>query len=339
MLFMSSSNSIVIFRLGSLGDTIVALPCFHKIAEAFPNEKKIVLTNFPVSNFAAPIQQILNSSGLIDDVIEYPLGLRSIKEFLLLRKKLKNTGSNTLIYLSTPRGVEPWKVLRDIIFFRLCGFSNIIGAPISEDLVCHRIDPKSKTVERESERLARTLSALGEIDLDRSSSWDLKLTKDEFVNSQKILGLDESQKFFAINMGGKVTANDWGLENWSELVTLLSANLSSLQIVIIGGADDWKRGEEILRVWDCIGVNLCGLLSPRESAAVLSKALFFIGHDSGPLHLAAAMQTTCIGLYGNNKPANMWHPYGSKHIIHHEIAGVRFISPHLVLSSVLNILN
>ncbi len=37
-------GSIVIYRLGSLGDTIVALPCFRRIAQSFPQAERILLT-------------------------------------------------------------------------------------------------------------------------------------------------------------------------------------------------------------------------------------------------------------------------------------------------------
>ena len=57
------TQPIVIYRLGSLGDTIVALPCFHAITRAHPGAERIVLTNFPVSAKAAPLEGILGGSG------------------------------------------------------------------------------------------------------------------------------------------------------------------------------------------------------------------------------------------------------------------------------------
>ena len=69
---------IVIYRLGSLGDTVIALPCFHKVAQTWPNAERIVLTNFPVSSKAAPLEVVLRESGLIHEAIAYPVGTRSI---------------------------------------------------------------------------------------------------------------------------------------------------------------------------------------------------------------------------------------------------------------------
>jgi len=46
---------VLIYRLGSLGDTVAALPCFHLIERAFPDAERLVLTNVPVSTKAAPL--------------------------------------------------------------------------------------------------------------------------------------------------------------------------------------------------------------------------------------------------------------------------------------------
>ena len=151
-------NPILIYRLGSLGDTVVSLPCFHLIAQVFPDRKRLVLTNFPILKTAPPLEQVLRGSGLIDGVIEYPLGTRSIHEFLKLRREIKKAGSDTLIYLTEPRG--RLSVFRDMIFFRICGISKIIGAPFSSDSHENKVDPINFTVEPECERLARAIIQL-----------------------------------------------------------------------------------------------------------------------------------------------------------------------------------
>ena len=44
-------------------------------------------------------------------------------------------------------------------------------------------------------------------------------------------------------------------------------------------------------------MNLCGRLSIRETAAVMKHADVYLGHDSGPMHLAAAAGVPCVGIY------------------------------------------
>ncbi len=78
---------VVIFRLGSLGDTVVALPCFHLIERAFPDAERIVLTNHPVSSKAPAVESVLRSSGLIHGTVSYQIGSRNPREAARARSR------------------------------------------------------------------------------------------------------------------------------------------------------------------------------------------------------------------------------------------------------------
>ena len=328
----NKNSPIVIYRLGSIGDTVIALPCFHKISQSFPDREKIVLTNIPISAKAAPLASLLSPSSLIDRVIEYPLNMRSLVGLLRLRKNLLETKSTTLIYLNASRG--RLKVLRDICFFRLCGFTKIIGAPISYDLLNCRVDPATGLVESEAKRLIRNMSSLGDINYEDRKYWDLLLTKQEHEISISRLTPLGSLSFFTINMGGKDASKDWGAKNWSDLIGKLSLIHPLLGLVVVGASEDAERAEQILKLWPNRKVNLCGIVNPRECAAVLGKSLFFIGHDSGPLHLAAAVNVKCIGLFGKFNKPKRWHPLGGNHQIIHCIEGVEKIHVQTVVNAI-----
>ena len=115
------AEKVVIYRLGTLGDTVVALPCFHQIARVFPNAARIILTNeVPSSAIAHPLS-ILSGSGLVHGSIAYPIGLRSPNRLLNLARQLRSLEANTLIYLTESRGIG--RTLRDVAFFRFAGFT------------------------------------------------------------------------------------------------------------------------------------------------------------------------------------------------------------------------
>ena len=171
------SKRIVIFRLGSLGDTIVALPCFNKIVECYPDNERIALTNIPVSSQAASLQSILGPGGFIHETIEYRVGTRSFGELSALRQRLRGLEADTLIYLGGGRSVSA--VYRDILFFRACGFSRIIGAPTTRALSFGRRNADNGLFEHEGSRLARCLAALGPIDPGSAAARNLRLTSEE----------------------------------------------------------------------------------------------------------------------------------------------------------------
>ena len=67
-------------------------------------------------------------------------------------------------------------------------------------------------------------------------------------------------------------------------------------------------------------VNLCGKLTPRESAAAFERARMFVGHDSGPMHLAAAVQTPCVAIFAARNIPRVWFPFGEQHrVVYHRV--------------------
>jgi len=334
---LDKQQRVVIYRLGSLGDTVVALPCFHKVQQTWPCAERIVLTNFPVSSKAAPLEVILREGGLIHQAVAYPVGTRSIVELWRLATHLRSLKADVLVYLTPARGLA--NAFRDWLFFKLCGFKHIFGTPLSDDLQkCREIVPASATQtrveERECERLARCLQALGPIDLNDPEAWDLRLSEREINVGDQVLAPFAATAYFAINMGGKAREKDWGLGNWKMLLRKMSEQYRGHGLLIIGAAEDSERAQLIADTWEGPVIDACGRLSPRESAAAMRHAVAFIGHDSGPLHLAAAAGVRCVGLFGDLNQPQRWHPPGSQHRIIHCMSGLAAISVPEVLNAV-----
>jgi heptosyltransferase III len=310
-----SPGRVVIYRLGSLGDTIVALPCFHAVARKYLHAERIVLTNYPVASVAAPLEAVLGKGGLVTRYISYPSRLRTVRELAALRKKLSALEADTLIYLASSRGLaSAW---RDFVFFKLCGFSRIIGIPLTPDLQGNRVDALTGIVEPECERLARTLAPFANIDLNDNSAWDLLLNDEEHAAGAAIVARFEGRPFIAIHTGGKAVEKDWGEVNWRALLADLSTTHGDHGLLLLGAGEDQQRYTAIVGSWRGPVVNGAGALSPRACAAALQSARLFIGHDSGPLHLASISGAPSVGLFGRYNLPRKWHPYiGENRIIH-----------------------
>lgn len=327
------TQRIVVYRLGSLGDTVVALPCLHAVAAAFADAERVVLTNFPVSAKAAPLEAILAGSGLVHRFLAYPVGTRSWRALAALRRSLRALDASTLVYLTPARGrLAAW---RDLVFFRLCGFGRIVGVPVSADLQRNRRLPDG-SVEHECARLARCIAPLGDVALGDAAAWSLHLSAVEQQAAQALLAPAGQQPRIAVNMGCKVAENDWGEANWSALMRQLRERCAGHALVFVGAAEDEARARRVGALWAGPVVNLCGQATPRVSAAAMCGARLFVGHDSGPLHLAASVGVACVGLYGNKNEPRKWHPYGGSHRILHEMRGVPAIAVETVAAAVLD---
>jgi heptosyltransferase III len=316
-------ETVLIFRIGSIGDTVVALPCFHYVARRFSTSRRILITDIPAARKAAPAEAILTNSGLIDGVIYFPAS-RRLGDLVKLRTEIRAMMSNTLIYIAD-RDLP--RVLRDVCFFRWCGIREIIGATLSRDLRYPRVDLASRLVEPEAERLARSLSALGRIAVGDPAQWDLRLQPSEIQKGETAVAALTGRDYIAVNMGGKVESKDWGDERWRSLLDLMAKDYAHIGLVFLGSSEEFERSSRISRSWIGPSLNLCGVLSPRESAAAMRRAVAFVGHDSGPMHLAAAVGVTCVCMFGNFNRPKWWHPYGEQHRIIHDMRGVLAVAP------------
>ncbi|WP_413203953.1 glycosyltransferase family 9 protein [Rhodospirillum sp. A1_3_36] len=324
---------IVLYRLGSLGDTIVALPCIHAARRTFPDARWVLLTNHPVSEVAPSPASVLGSS-FIERVIEYPLGTQSLPTLWTLAKVLRSLGSDTMIYIPAKRG--GWAAWRDWVFFKLIGFRRILCFPRSVDLQTHRQESGTGNVEREASRLVRCCRAdFGPIDLEARESWDLRLTAKECAQGRAVLSSAVGRSVIAVNMGGKTPLQDWGEENWRVLFQILAPSRGEYGLVFLGAPEDRERAEKVAVGWRGSVLNACGTLSPRESAAVLAGVDLFVGHDSGPMHLAASLGVNTLGLFGTKDlPPGQWYPTGPRVTVLQATDGMQSLSVESVVDKV-----
>jgi len=93
----------------------------------------------------------------------------------------------------------------------------------------------------------------------------------------------------------------WGSKRWPYYPELAARLAADVAVVVVGGQDDVELGDAIVAAIRPSGrpaVNACGRLTLRESAALIGRASALVTNDSAPLHLAAAMGTPIVGLFG-----------------------------------------
>lgn len=316
------ARRVLIYRLGSLGDTVVALPALHLVARAFPAAERRMLTNYPVSVKAPAAAAVLGESGLVDGYFRYAAATRNWAELLRLWWKLIRWRPEALVYLGPARGVEAAR--RDGRFFRLCGVGRQIGVPLTEAMQENK--PGKDGLEPECERLARNLSELGDARVEERASWDLRLTAEEKARGAEAIAGAGERRIIVFSIGTKLQANDWGGERWRELMGRLGGMYPGYALVFTGVAGESAGSEVVAEGWresagaGCVTINLCGKLTPRESAAVFARAEVFLGHDSGPMHLAAAVGTTCVAIFAARNLPRVWFPYGAQHrVVYHAV--------------------
>lgn len=313
---------VLIYRLGSLGDTVAALPCLHLVERAFPDADRRMLTNFPINAKAAAAEAILGGSGLVQGYFGYPVGLRKLSVLLGLWWRLFRFRPQVVVYLAAARGVETAR--RDRKFFGLLGGGRLVGFPLTDDLQKNRLLHGS--LEPECARLARNLAELGDARLDEQASWDLRLSAAEHARAAQALAPAAGRPLLMFSVGTKLQANDWGVERWRALMVRLGQQFAEYALAFTGVAGESDASEYVAQGWregagpDAVVLNLCGRLTPRESAACFQRARAFLGHDSGPMHLAASVGTPVVAIFSARNLPGMWFPHGSRHrVLYHQV--------------------
>jgi len=308
---------VLIYRLGSLGDTVVAVPSFHLIERTFPNAQRVLLTNLPVHSKAPAAFGVLNGSGLVHDFINYPIATRTVAELARVWRQIRQFRPQVVVYLTQRRAERD--VRRDRWFFRLCGVRHVIGLPVG-DLNESLYDAANDRWEYEAARLLRCLADLGQVDPFDLVNWDLRLTMAEEKKAKDLLARLPGTPLIACGPGTKMQAKDWGEENWRALLTKLSGKMPRHGLILVGAEEDATVADYVGSEWRGPVVNLCGALTPRETAAVLQYTELFLGPDSGPMHLAAAYGVPCAIPFSARMNPGPWFPIGTKHrVVYHRV--------------------
>ncbi len=112
----------------------------------------------------------------------------------------------------------------------------------------------------------------------------------------------------------------WPLERFAALGTAVSRSLGA-RVVVTGSAGERPLAQRLCDLLAPGTLNLAGRLSWTELEALLARATLVIGVDSGPLHLAAAVRTPSLALFGPADPAQFapWGPPAQHRVVHADL--------------------
>jgi len=133
----------------------------------------------------------------------------------------------------------------------------------------------------------------------------------------------ESKRYIHIHAPSRWTFKCWTSKGWATVIKSLSLEGWPTVLTAAPSETEIKIVEAILEQSDGHGISLAGQLSLKELAALSARAKIFIGVDSAPMHIAAAMDTPVIAVFGPSGERH-WGPWPN---------GLPLTSPHRVISS------
>ena len=317
----SEIKNALVFRPGSLGDTIVALPALWSLREQLRSAKITHLYNIDRRNqhYITP-RDVLDGSGLVDEWLEYPLfdgqsrvsrAISRIRLFLNLRM----SRFDAVVYLM-PRERRQTQIDRDIAFFRAAGIGIFFGVDHLRKNRFELFNPRSATrVVNESTFLQNCLQSDGFAPVSPEDFDWLKISESErsAVETLRASQFEECalRTLLAVSPGSKRPSRMWSEDRFLNVIKRLVAGKNVFPI-FFGSTAEIDICERIKQTLGT-GFNAAGKLSVRESAALLRICRLYLGNDTGTMHLAAAVGTPCVALFSAADRDGQWEPFGKGH--------------------------
>lgn len=298
---MSEARNIIIVQTAFLGDVILTLPLAQVLKRKFPSSR----ISFVVVPAAA---ELLGNHPAIDDPVVYDKRGRDrgLSGLFRLGGELRKRRFDTALV--------PHRSLRSAALVRIAGIGTRIGFDASAGrFLFNRVIPYERT-HHEVRRNLSLLAALGIETGEMEFPALYPARADEAAAAQFLTekGIAGHERLIGFAPGTVWNTKRWPLERFAETARTLAS--SGHPVVLIGGRDDAPLADAIIREAAPGGgvVSAAGRLSLLASAALIRRCAVLLSNDSAPVHLALAVRTPVIVIYGATIPGFGFAPYGER---------------------------
>lgn len=274
------------FKPGAIGDLLHTLPALKSLRKKYPFARITVVVS-------PGLEPLLRETMIADNVLVFDKSKlkKKLKDFIEFGLLLRRERYDLFIDLqpSIRSRVLRWisRPVRALVYRKQRRREN-------RDQRLHAVD-----------NFMETLRPLG-ID-EPVTSIDLPVVPDALRGADRFLadhGIDAAQPVIALNcsVGSARPARNWFPERFALLADRIISELGAA-VVFVGGGEDRELVRRVIAGMRGKAVSAAGELSIEHSAALLSRCACLVSSDTGPLHLATAVGTPVIGLYGSTDPA------------------------------------
>ena len=308
---------ILIVKLSAIGDVIHTLPALIALRGHYPEAEitwLVETTAAPIIDGHPALDQILISrrKEWVDAILHQDGKARKIalKEAFGFIQKLRQNRYDIIIDF---QNLFKSGVLVGLVRGRRkVGFDK--GMQRNEK-AHHFYNRRVPPVSMEIHAIERYLTLLEAIGVkDKRIAYQIPVSDTDIHEVDRLLtdaGVGKNEKLVAINPMARWETKLWKPERFAQVAEQLVAT-GQIKVVFTGGAADRDKLDAILSMMNNQAVNLAGRTSLKELAALYMRAELLISTDTGPMHLAAAVETPVVALFGPTAP---WRtgPYGDQH--------------------------
>jgi heptosyltransferase-2 len=296
---------ILVRGVNWVGDTILTYPTLQILKSFFPKSHIAILIHDSLID-------LWKTFPFIDEIISFQRkkGFRSLFEDLNLAISLRKKKFDLAIIL--PRSFHSaFQIFLGGIPIRI-GFENefrsiFLTHKISRRKEIYRI-PRIKYY-------MKLVELFGKIEKIPSPNIFLRNEDRKWAyETLKDLGLSDAGPLIGMNPGATYGLSKcWYPDRFGELGRRLSKRWNG-NILIFGKKEEKVIAEEILKILGDGGIDLTGKTSLLQLAALLEKCNLLITNDTGTMHIATAVGTSVVALFGSTDPLTTG-PWGEGHVV------------------------
>lgn len=290
---MQNVKRILLSRMKFIGDILLTTPVIHAVRDRYPDAYIAYLGD-------SQAVSLLEHNPYLNEIIPFDFSKPVFLEQPAVMYKLRKERFDVFVdFFSNPRTA---------LLARASGAPVRIGKESKGrgKLYTHRIQDngKPKTAIEFHYQYVQPLGV--EPTQFRTEIFLTEEEKREARNYLKWQDIDVDKPIVGLHPGATWPAKMWSWENFADLADHIRAKLNA-QVVITQGPNDAELVEHISKraVANLLILNPMPL---RQLAAILSQFNVYVANDNGTMHIAAAVGTKTIGIFGPGQE-NIWFPY------------------------------
>jgi heptosyltransferase-1 len=293
---------ILLIKLSSLGDVIHALPTLEALRSLYPRGHITWL----VEDINAPV---LAGHPALDEVWPVPRPrfgngkfLQHISEMLKAARRLREEPFDLVIDLQG--------LLKSAFWVTMAHGKRKVGYDRTREFSYLALTERLAPFASESHAVWRYLNVARHLGAPATPP-RFRLGLAPLDDLSHLLPLESGHPLAVLHPGARWPTKLWPGAHWARLAAWLARD-QGFQVVITGSPGDQDLAAEIVAQAEVPLINLAGHTSLAELAALLLKARLAVTTDTGPMHLAAALGTPVVALFGPTAP---WRtgPFGEGH--------------------------
>lgn len=291
-----------------IGDAVLALPAIARVRELFP-ASRITISGLP------HICELFRESPYVNDIRIYSGSLLSTVS------DIKKCGFDLAILFPNSFRTALIVYLANIPL--RCGYSRdgrgvLLNIPVKVDVKTKRlsqIEYYQNIVSSMVDGLGRSAKS-GDFSVRSTKEW-LYLSKDELNHGKEILlnnNIPVDSLIIGINPGAAYgSAKRWYPERYA-LISRTLVNKYGAKVIIFGSQQEMDIAAEIVNLSQVPVISMAGKTSIRELMSMIKQCSIFVTNDSGPMHIAAALNIPITAIFGSTDPEKTG-PMGNNHIV------------------------